>query len=145
VIDSPATGEDFEVVLNYETADGKPLRNVNFGISVSMQSGGTPLLNLYSETSGALFREVPGRGEIRCRIPRCPLPPAQYFVDAWCDINKHALDALSRAADLTITGGDFHGSGREQVGHRTVLVDHSWSLAEPGEGDYSRPTRVASG
>ncbi len=40
------------------------------------------------------------------------------------------LDAVTRAADLTVGGGDFFGSGREQMGPRTVLVDHSWSIAE---------------
>ena len=38
------------------------------------------------------------------------------------------LDSLRRASELTVRGGDFYDSGREQTGPRTVLVDHSWEL-----------------
>jgi hypothetical protein len=50
------------------------------------------------------------------------------------------LDALHRASDLTISGGDYYGSGREQIGHRTLLVDHSWSL-EPSVEQPAEPGR----
>ena len=53
------------------------------------------------------------------------------------------LDAVHRASDLTISGGDYYGSGREQMGHRTVLVDHSWSL-EP-LAQRRRPNRLGNG
>jgi lipopolysaccharide transport system ATP-binding protein len=130
VIDSPITGEDFDVVVRFETADGKPLENVNFGISITSHGEEKPMLNLYSETAGYRFDHVPPRGEIRCHIDRCPLPGGQYFVDCWCDIRQQMLDALHRASDLTIAGGDFYQSGHEQMGHRTVLVDHTWNLED---------------
>jgi lipopolysaccharide transport system ATP-binding protein len=130
VIDSPASGVDFDVVISFETADRARLHNVNFGVSITAHGEDKPLINLYSETAGARFHDVPGTGEIRCHIERCPLPAGQYFIDCWCDIGQKMVDALHRAADLTVGGGDFYGSGREQIGHRTVLVDHSWSLNE---------------
>jgi lipopolysaccharide transport system ATP-binding protein len=143
VIDSPASGGDFEVVLSYETADSRPLHNVNFGVSITAHGEDKPLINLYSETAGARFHDVPAKGEIRCQISRCPLPAGQYFIDAWCDIQQVMIDALHRAADLTVGGGDFYGSGREQIGHRTVLVDHSWSLSD-AEGELSPPAGAAA-
>ena len=144
-IDSPATGEDFDVVVSYETADGKPLRGLNVGITVSAHGDDKPMLNLYSQTAGASFQEVPGKGAVRCRVKRNPLPAGQYFVDVWCDIHQQAVDAVLRASDLTVAGGDFHGSGQEQIGHRTVLVDHEWSLADASGYESSRSNLVASG
>ena len=138
VIDSPATGKDFEVVARFETADGKPLRNVNFGVSITAQGEDKPMISAYSETAGMVFKEVPPRAEIRCLIKRCPLPAGQYFIDVWSDIHQQMLDALSHASDLTIGGGDFYGSGREAIGHRTVLVEQSWSLDEVDAGDDRR-------
>jgi lipopolysaccharide transport system ATP-binding protein len=138
VIDSPATGKDFDVVVGFETKDGKPLRNVNFGVSITEKADPKPILSLYSETAGLVFREVPGRGEIRCRIKRCPLPSGQYYIDVWSDIHQQMLDALHRATDLTVGGGDFYGSGREVIGHRTVLVDHSWLLTDATPGHERR-------
>jgi lipopolysaccharide transport system ATP-binding protein len=143
VIDSPSSGGDFEVVLTYETADSQPLHNVNFGVSITAHGEDKPLINLYSETAGARFHEVPAKGEIRCQISRCPLPAGQYFIDAWCDIQQVMIDALHRAADLTVGGGDFYGSGREQIGHRTVLVEHSWALSG-AEGELSPPAGAAA-
>jgi lipopolysaccharide transport system ATP-binding protein len=130
MIDSPASGKDFDIVVSFETADGAPMRGVNFGIVIAAHGEDKPLINIYSETAGAPFREVPGKGEIRCRIKRCPLPAGQYYVGVWCDASQQMLDAITRAADLTVGGGDFFGSGREQMGPRTVLVDHSWSIAD---------------
>jgi lipopolysaccharide transport system ATP-binding protein len=137
VIDTPATGKDFDVVVGYETEDGKPLSHVNFGVAITAQGDDKPIMNMYSETAGTRFHEVPGRGEVRCHIDRCPLPAGQYFIDCWSDIHQNMLDALHRASDLTISGGDYYASGREQLGPRTVLVDHSWSLSpvSPGDGD----------
>ncbi len=133
VIDSPATGKDFDIVVSYETESGQPLEYVNFGVSITAHGEDKPLMNMYTETAGSRFEHVPGRGEIRCHVDRCPLPAGQYFIDCWSDIHQKMLDALHRAADLTVGGGDFFGSGREQLGHRTVLVDHSWSLEPLGE------------
>jgi lipopolysaccharide transport system ATP-binding protein len=138
VIDSPATGKDFDVVVGFETKDGEPLRNVNFGVSITERADPKPMLNLYSETAGMMFRQVPARGEIRCRIRRCPLPSGQYYIDVWSDIHQQMLDALHRATDLTVGGGDFYGSGRELIGHRTVMVDHDWKLTDATPGNEGR-------
>ncbi len=136
VIDSPASGGEFDIVASFETADGRPMESVNFGVTVTGQGEQQPLLNLYSETAGVRFHQVPARGEVRCHIDRCPLPAGQYVVGVWSDIRQQMLDAVPRAADLTVTGGDFYGSGREQMGPRTVLVEHDWSLAHlPSDGD----------
>jgi lipopolysaccharide transport system ATP-binding protein len=135
VIDSPTTGRDFDIVVGFETEDGRRLENVNFGVTVTAHGEEKPLMNLYSETAGSRFAEVPGRGEIRCHIESCPLPAGQYFIGCWSDVHQQMLDAVSRASDLTVAGGDYYESGREQIGPRTVLVDHSWSLSPGAAGD----------
>jgi lipopolysaccharide transport system ATP-binding protein len=139
VIDSPASGGDFDIVSSFETADGQPLSSVNFGVTITIHGEQQPLLNLYSETAGAPFHEVSPRGEVRCHIERCPLPAGQYAVGVWSDVNQQMCDAVPRAADLTVAGGDFYGSGREQLGPRTVLVEHDWSVADLPADDGGSP------
>jgi lipopolysaccharide transport system ATP-binding protein len=128
VIDSPASGQDFSFVLHYETPDGKPVRNASVAIQVVTVLGQV-ILHLYSRTAGVMLREIPGRGEIRCRVPRCPLPAGQYAVTLWADSGGEPLDWVERAFELTVHEGDFYGSGQPQLAsHPAVMVDHAWSI-----------------
>jgi lipopolysaccharide transport system ATP-binding protein len=128
-IDSPTSGQDFDIVLTYETAEGRPLRGVNIAVAVTEHAADHALLNLYSETAGVDFGAMPPQGEIRCRIPRCPLPAGQYNLSIWADITGQPLDLVNRAAEMTVASGDFYGSGRTPPpSHRTVMVDQEWSL-----------------
>jgi lipopolysaccharide transport system ATP-binding protein len=131
VIDSPTTGEDLDIVLSYETNDDRSFRTVNFGITIFSLEESTPLLNLSSETAGAVFGDVPAQGEARCRLHNCPLPAGQYFMSIWADLSAEMLDGVHRAFEMTVSGGDFYGSGRQpHPDHRTVLVPHDWSVTE---------------
>ncbi len=128
VVDSPATGEDFEVVLRYETASGKPIRNLNVAVQVQTLLGDV-MVQFYTQTAGVLIREAPAVGEVRCLVPRCPLPPGQYTITLWADQGGDPLDWIQRACELTVREGDYFGSGQEQrPSHQSVLVDHQWSV-----------------
>jgi lipopolysaccharide transport system ATP-binding protein len=140
VIDSPVTGEDCDFVLSYETKAKTPLPRVNFGITIFTLEEHTPLLNLSSETAGAVFRNVPPRGEARCRLHNCPLPAGQYFMSIWAERAGEMLDGVHRAFEMTVAGGDFYGSGQQpHPDHRTVLVPHEWSVREPSAPDQDAP------
>jgi lipopolysaccharide transport system ATP-binding protein len=131
-IDSPATGQDFDIVLWYETTDGRPLRNVNVAVVVNTVLGEL-MLHLYTVTSGTIFRELPPQGAIRCTVPRCPLPAGQYTLNVWADVGGDILDWVQRACELTVREGDFFGSGRGQLpSHQAVLVEHDWSISDAG-------------
>jgi lipopolysaccharide transport system ATP-binding protein len=128
VIDSPVSGQDFDIVILYETASGKSLRNVNFTIAVLTQLG-EMMLHLSSQAKGTLLGEIPAVGSVRCSLPRCPLPTGQYLLNLWSDSSGQALDWVQNAAELTVSQGDFYGSGRESPeSHRAVMVDHAWSV-----------------
>jgi lipopolysaccharide transport system ATP-binding protein len=133
-IDSPASGQDFDVVMSYESADGQPVRNASFAVGVNSLLGEV-MLHLSTETVGVALSAVPARGEIRCAVPRCPLPPGQYALTLYSDVAGEALDWIQRACGLTVREGDFFGSGRRQpASHTAVLVEHSWSVTAEGGG-----------
>jgi len=137
LLDSPMTGEDFDMVLSFEKHTQEALRGTRVNLTVFTLSDQTPLLDLDTAQTGESFSEVPAEGEIRCRLERCPLPAGQYYVDVRIDAGGERLDALNHVAELTVAEGDFHGAGgthQPMIDYRTVLVDHSWSLeprAEP--------------
>lgn len=131
-IDAPASGQSFDFVLRYETADGRPLRNVNFIVWITADIGQVTL-DLSSHETGTYFPEIPGEGEVRCTLPRCPLPAGGYVINFLADIAGETLDWVEGAGELAVREGDFFGSGQKQdPSSRTVLVDHSWSVARVG-------------
>jgi lipopolysaccharide transport system ATP-binding protein len=137
VIDSPTTGEDCDIVLSYEA--GQEFRSVNFGMTIFTLEEQSPLLNLSSETVGAVFDYIPARGEARCHLHNCPLPAGQYFISVWAERAGDLLDGVHRAFEMTVAGGDFYGSGKQpHPDHRTVLVPHEWSVSEPSEIEPGR-------
>ena len=138
VIDSPTSGEDIDFVLNYETRGDREFRTVNFGMTIFSLEDSAPLLNLSSETVGAVFGNVPPRGEVRCRLHNCPLPAGQYFISIWADLSGEMMDGVHRAFEMTVSGGDFYGSGRQpHPDHRTVLVPNEWTVSESSEQEAS--------
>ncbi len=131
-VDTPATGQDVDLLLDYATADGRPLRNANVAITV-LTPLGELMLHLYTVTRGEILRELPPAGTVRCSIPRLPLPPGQYLLNVWCDVGGEILDWVQSAVELTVIEGDFYGAGRTpQQSHRTVLIDHDWAVESAG-------------
>jgi lipopolysaccharide transport system ATP-binding protein len=143
-VDTPVSGQDLDIVLSYEIGDGASPRNVDFAVTL-LTHNDEMILFLHSEITGDLFTEVPARGEARCRVPRCPIPPGQYLLNVWSGSGGEPLDWVQRAADLTVAQGDFYGTGRElPSSHRSVLVDHEWTVtsveeARPGVGSAALP------
>jgi lipopolysaccharide transport system ATP-binding protein len=131
-IDTPRTGDDFDVVLRFETSHDRPLRHLQFGVSITTAMGGL-MLNLQSDAAGATFDELPASGEIRCHIPRCPLPAGRYAINVLAASRGDVVDWVQRAAELTVIEGDFFGSGRApSQAHQAVLVDHQWFVEDSG-------------
>jgi lipopolysaccharide transport system ATP-binding protein len=131
VIDSPTTGEDFDMVLSFEKHTQEALRGSRFNLTILTLSDQTPLLDLDTAATGTTFSEIPERGELRCTVHRCPLPAGQYYIDLRADAAAQRLDAVNHVAELTVAGGDFHGGGGTQeriMDYRTVQVEHTWSL-----------------
>ena len=85
-----------------------------------------------------MFHDVPPEGEVRCTIPRCPLPAGPLLAHLWAERGA-ASDWIQRASDLTVAEGDFFGSGRRLPdSHQTVLVDHAWVGGGRGRAGCAR-------
>jgi lipopolysaccharide transport system ATP-binding protein len=134
IVDAPISGQDLDLVLRYE-GQGKPLKNVNFGIAILTHLD-VVMIMLSSEAHGSYFKTLPARGEVRVRIPRMPLPTGQYLVNLWSDVAGAPVDWVTGACELTVTQGDYYGSGKEiPASHVSVLVDHEWMVRAIDETD----------
>ncbi|MBX2828037.1 MAG: ABC transporter ATP-binding protein [Flavobacteriaceae bacterium] len=65
---------------------------------------------------------------IHCTIPRLPLPNGRYNVRLTCATLHKFLDDLEVAMEFDVVGGDFYGTGKQQVSSEGVMVDHSITL-----------------
>jgi lipopolysaccharide transport system ATP-binding protein len=129
-VDLPVTGEDLEVVLSYESSGSRGMRDPTFAISFTTTLGEL-MLSCQSHVAGAELREAPATGEVRCRIPRLPLPAGRYVLNVFGTAGSEVADWIQRAAELTVAEGDFFGSGqRPAESHQTVLVDQVWELRD---------------
>jgi lipopolysaccharide transport system ATP-binding protein len=143
-VDAPVSGEDTEIVLHYEVPAGETLRNVQFTVSITNHVDEV-ILYLSTELTGALFEQVPPVGEVRCQIPRFPLPAGQFLVTLWSGIGDQPLDWVQRALELTVAQGDFYGTGRELPdSHRSVLVEQRWTVSEATGASVYERTKVPS-
>ena len=116
LIDSPGTGEDFEIVLAFEKHTTESLRGSRFNLSVLSLSDHTPLLDLDSAVTGTTFDQLPAHGEIRCRIDRCPLPPASTswtsaLTPVATDLTPSITSPSSQSPAATSMAGAGHRTG----------------------------------
>jgi lipopolysaccharide transport system ATP-binding protein len=126
-----ACGQDVEIWLSYEAANGKPLHDVVVGMPF-FDAFGQTAISCGNELTGQVFESLPPRGEIVCCIPRLPLYPGRYDFNLQARVNNAVIaDWLTPAGELTVVEGDFYGTGRLPApSHRSLLVAHSWRSAQ---------------
>src|SRR4051812_21611944 len=129
LVDVPVSGRDVDIVLHYRTAEGTEIRHPRIAVAVRTLLGES-MLYLDSESVGELDT-LPSTGEIRLRVPRLPLQAGRYIVTVSAAVGLDMLDWVQHACDLTVAEGDFFGTGyRPRDTHPSVLVEHSWQVAE---------------
>ncbi|TXD89052.1 ABC transporter ATP-binding protein [Subsaximicrobium wynnwilliamsii] len=67
-----------------------------------------------------------GNQIIRCIIPEFPLPKGIYSVQLTCYSLEGVEDDIEAAMELTVAGGDFFNTGKEQVLKEGVLVKNTF-------------------
>jgi lipopolysaccharide transport system ATP-binding protein len=72
---------------------------------------------------------LPEKGAFVLRIPRLPLPPANYRLGFSIMIQTDYLDSIIDAVDLTVIAGDFFGGSEvPPISHGVSLVDGRWRV-----------------
>jgi lipopolysaccharide transport system ATP-binding protein len=129
-LDVAASGQDVEICLRYEAAPGFQSPKVVVGLCVKTQFD-VPVFLQHNRLTRDEWASLPARGAFVCRIPRLPLPPSAYRITYSLMLNGEYLDAMEDAYELTVTDGDFFGSGEvPPATHGCCLVDASWRLEE---------------
>ena len=126
---SVASGDDVNIVLEYECLPETRISQLNVGISLHNQLG--DLLSIYySDYGGHQFADIPSTGRVTCHLPGFPFAPGQYYVGARVLANGQEADWPNDfIGTISVEGGDFYGSGAfGQHGLGPVLLRGEWHL-----------------
>ncbi len=124
-----STGKPLEMEFFYEAQA--------FPIKVCLEviwtnSRGEKCLHFNSWRRGQTLFLRTAKGAIRCRMARCPLMPGDYSVDVKVfDEGGGLLDYVTDAKIISVSPGDFYGTGRLPAPDMcSVLVEHEFSVEE---------------
>ncbi len=127
-IDVATSGQDVEICLHYQSSQAFHSSRIIAGICVKTQFD-VPVFLQHNRLTGEEWGPLPPRGTFVCRISRLPLPPAAYRLTYSLILDGEYLDAMENAYELTVTDGDFFGSGEvPPATHGCCLVDAQWRL-----------------
>ena len=127
-IDVAASGQDVDICLHYESSPSFHASRVIAGICVKTLFE-VPVFLQHNRLTGTEWGSLPESGSFTCRIPRLPLPPAAYRITYSLMLDGEYLDAMEDAYELTVTDGDFFGSGEvPPATHGVCLVGAEWRV-----------------
>lgn len=127
-IRSGLSGKDLIFAIPYESGNHGLQGKIAVGIQVHCLNG-EPLFSVYNYHTGDEFSHVDPVGEFRCRIPRLPLNPGRYLIQARIECDATLCDAPTEPiAYIEVEGGDFYGTGKLTTdrGYFPVIVDADW-------------------
>ncbi len=133
VLDTVKSGHNIYIYLYFETQPHTSYSKVIASLSVKTQLE-VPVFLQHNRLTQDDFGLLPQKGAFVCQINRFPLPPSTYQVSYSLIRDNLYLDAISNAIQLTVTDGDFYGSGEvPPVSHGVCLVEAQWRLEHYAE------------
>jgi lipopolysaccharide transport system ATP-binding protein len=128
-IQTATAGSELDVVLRYESGNGRSVRGVN--VTLILDSGtGHRLATISNDFSGEDFGELPPVGELICSL-RLPLTDGTYVWSIKARVGGGLADRVMDAAVLTVDGSGFYPTRRApDVQAGELLLDYRWAAAE---------------
>lgn len=121
------SGDDIEVAIRYRS-EAPVLKNVHVDIVIHGALD-EELAQLSNTAQRGAFDQVPGRGEVICRVPRLPLEAGAYRITVYSEVDGEIADWVIHAAVMDVEPGDFFGTGRaNNEGQWHFLIDHNWEV-----------------
>ena len=128
VLDVVRSGHNIYIYLYFETQLSVSYSKVIASLAVKTQLE-VPVFLQHNRLTQDDFGLLPQKGAFVCRINRLPLPPSTYQVSYSLIRDNMYLDAINNAIQLTVTDGDFYGSGEvPPVSHGVCLVEAKWQI-----------------
>ena len=124
------SGEDAQIILNYQVPSGQELRNTSVSLAID-SVWGQRLCVLQTDYVGGNLAEIGPEGRFRCSIPQLPLAAGLYLCTIFITVNGVIVDWVINAGRIRVEGGDFYGYGKypdPQDG--LMLIRHTWTHSD---------------
>ena len=126
-VGTACAGNPTEFVFAYERKVHEPL-SVGIGFSCFHGTGGEKIFHNDSLQQNIIYDNIPPRGKIVCKVPRLPLPPGHYSLDAIIYyLGNRVADHVQSAATFDVCDGDFFHAGKQgNLWGGLVYIDSEW-------------------
>jgi len=123
------TGRPVSFFLSYKVHT--PVDNAFFQL-ILLDIYNNRLFTCHMKQSDTPIPYLSTSGTIKCYIPQLPLAPGYYRATIACKEKQGFTDFIENAFEITVSEGDFFGTGKIPVSqkHGPFLVQHSWELME---------------
>jgi lipopolysaccharide transport system ATP-binding protein len=124
---SVAAGDDLLIVLEYASADGRPLRGVHLRIRFLTRLAAR--VGMIDTAQAGQLGELPPQGRVVCRVRALPLTQGEYIVALRARVRGQLADSVHQAAAFVVDATGFYPTGRypgEDSG--PLLLQHDWTL-----------------
>lgn len=127
-VDSLQTGGHYTFCFGYETADGKPAKDLNVASAITTDSGATLSLQ-WGKYTKQDTNNVPAKGVIKCEIKqKFPYAPGMYHISANLFSGDDVEDYIRNLGTFEIKDGDFFGTG-VLIKHSPVHLEQNWTIS----------------
>ena len=127
-VGSIRAGQPFQIVAGYEVFDNKAIADPRIAFAIR-DSLGNYFTDLWNQAAGYSWQELPQKGIIICKIPKCPLNEGVYYYNLYCASKNIILDFVRDAGKFSVEWGDFFGTNKlpsPRIGR--FLFEHKWEL-----------------
>lgn len=122
-------GNPTEFAFSFAKMVNEPL-SIGIGFSCFHGAGGEKIFHNDSLQQNVLYQNIPANGSIVCRIPKIPLPPGHYSLDAIIYyMGTRVADHVQTATGFDVCDGDyFHAGKLGNLWGGLVYVDSEWRI-----------------
>jgi lipopolysaccharide transport system ATP-binding protein len=127
------SGKPFTIIVEYEIEDSFKIKDPYISFALRDSTGGY-ISDLWNQGAGYHWQELPSKGRITCKIPRCNLNEGTYFYNVFCGSKVNTLDHVVDAGKITVEFGDFFGTNQLPTPRfGKLLIDQEWECFDKKE------------
>ena len=123
-------GKPFKIVVEYEIESETVLKDPYVAFALRESTGGY-ISDLWNQGAGYHWDEIPRKGRIDCKIPRCNLNQGTYFYNVFCGSKMVTYDRVLDAGRFDVEFGDYFGTNQlPSPKFGKLLIDQEWDLVD---------------